>query len=1133
MDSNGKVSPIFFVEVFFEKKEESIVFTKESVSLEFNHYLLTKSHFNLEEINKIRLEIDEEQDFHIKLEKIKDLLSFDTTKSYSDLDQKPLIVNSSPQLINKAILYVGGKMGITQGLIDELEKLKKVSKQELKGTSISSLFWNSEKEKVPKENEILEIFQLNNSQEKAVVKAISNNISVITGPPGTGKSQVVLNIIANAVWNNKSVLFASKNNQAVDVVNTKLRSILSKNLVVRMGSSKHRKNATLQIHKLFQNKKSIKISKDYKSYTTSIRDRIQKIDDIRTKINYLSNLNDKIESIQEKIDNIRSQVPKNLQKKFKIQDYQFLASFNISNDIKECEINYYHSERAKINGKKCSNQLDDLRDKYIKPKKTFKLAKNDLSVKELDLNTAKIKISKINANLNETRQDLLNLEEKRKKITQNANFYYKFKKCNSNNIDELEIKKTISLLFNEKGKLKLILEKIFPNHYLKKRFNLLKSIINSLDLEIKEYIQENTEFSTKSIRNSLEILLNIKKLSLLTKEESLYKSELKNLEKNTNKIVKQYFDEQNNSKRSYISIIENLDHLIYLNKKLDCKKDIKKYKSELTTLQLQEKEIYNSYHKNLTNQVKKYFDSKIENGFMTQKFLPFLVNQKNAILLQNKINAIETTLLDNPSIYNLQIEIYNLKEDKIKYSRKVFEAVWINRLKNTTPSEENHISRYFDASEKLEKYIEDYSLWKRLKEEQESEIQALLPFLPVWIVTNLSAKNSLPLKEKLFDLLVIDEASQCDIASAIPLLFRSKQVVIIGDPKQLKHISILKGTEDKKIASKNEISELYLDYAYSKNSIYDITERVIKDKNEIPILLNQHYRSHKDIISFSNKHFYEDKLNIMTDHSQLLPNKIHVNGIKWVDIRGKTIQNKSPYNKEEAFEIINILIEYSKLKNKKFSIGIVTLFRAQMELISDLIKKTKELKDLDITVGTTHRFQGDEKDIILFSPAISIGIKESTLNWVHTTTQLLNVAITRAKSVFIVVGDKKKCKEAGGLLKYLTEHSDNNQESNMNFDSTIEEKLYNKLTMEGIKVIPQFSTKVKDKKLYCLDFALFVNNNKYDLEIDGDKAHSQKIESDLLRDIHLRMDGWKVRRYQASEINNNLDKVVEGIKRLC
>ena len=62
---------------------------------------------------------------------------------------------------------------------------------------------------------------------------------------------------------------------------------------------------------------------------------------------------------------------------------------------------------------------------------------------------------------------------------------------------------------------------------------------------------------------------------------------------------------------------------------------------------------------------------------------------------------------------------------------------------------------------------------------------------------------------------------------------------------------------------------------------------------------------------------------------------------------------------------------------------------------------------------------------------------------------------------------------------------------------------------------------------------MFINDNKYDIEIDGDKAHSQKIESDILRDIHLRIDGWKVRRYQASEINNDIKRVVEEIKRLC
>ena len=382
-------------------------------------------------------------------------------------------------------------------------------------------------------------------------------------------------------------------------------------------------------------------------------------------------------------------------------------------------------------------------------------------------------------------------------------------------------------------------------------------------------------------------------------------------------------------------------------------------------------------------------------------------------------------------------------------------------------------------------------------------------------------------------MLVIDEASQCDIASALPLFYRAKQVVIIGDPKQLKHISLLRETEDKKVASENKIFELYLDYAYSKNSLYDIAERIIKSKNKSPILLNQHYRSYRDIINFSNEYFYDKKLNIMTDESKLMPDSFHPRGIKWVDVRGKTSQTKSPYNKDEAIETIKILKSFKKSNLKKISFGIVTLFRAHMELIADMINKTKELKNMDITVGTTHRFQGDEKDIIIFSPAISQGVKQTTLNWIHTTTQLLNVAITRARSVLFIVADKKKCYDTGGLLKSLVEYTDSKKQLDINFYSPFEEELFKKLTIARIKLLPQYETKIRGKKPYRLDFALFINDSKYDIEVDGDKAHSQKIESDILRDIHLRIDGWKVRRFQANKIHNNIDKVVEEIKRLC
>ena len=140
MDSNGNVSPVFFVEIFFEEKDDSIIFTKESVVPEFNHYILTKHDYNVEEINKIRLEIEEESDFSIKLQKITELLNLDKKTITSELDQKPLVVRPSSQLINKVILYFGGRMGFTRGLVDELQKLKKFSQYQLESTSLGILF---------------------------------------------------------------------------------------------------------------------------------------------------------------------------------------------------------------------------------------------------------------------------------------------------------------------------------------------------------------------------------------------------------------------------------------------------------------------------------------------------------------------------------------------------------------------------------------------------------------------------------------------------------------------------------------------------------------------------------------------------------------------------------------------------------------------------------------------------------------------------------------------------------------------------------------------------------------------------------------------------------------------------------
>jgi len=160
-----------------------------------------------------------------------------------------------------------------------------------------------------------------------------------------------------------------------------------------------------------------------------------------------------------------------------------------------------------------------------------------------------------------------------------------------------------------------------------------------------------------------------------------------------------------------------------------------------------------------------------------------------------------------------------------------------------------------------------------------------LKILPVWTVTNLAVRNGLPLKEKYFDLIVIDEASQCDLPSAIPLFYRGKNVCIIGDPLQLKHIPGISPKEDSIIASLCGIQKI--GGRYTKYSLFDMCEKISNKSGNIVPFLEEHYRSHKDIMNYCNMDFYlpilrKEMIN-KTDESKLI---FEHKGIFWIDVKG-------------------------------------------------------------------------------------------------------------------------------------------------------------------------------------------------------------------------------------------------------
>lgn len=261
-----------------------------------------------------------------------------------------------------------------------------------------------------------------------------------------------------------------------------------------------------------------------------------------------------------------------------------------------------------------------------------------------------------------------------------------------------------------------------------------------------------------------------------------------------------------------------------------------------------------------------------------------------------------------------------------------------------------------------------------------------------------------------FDLILIDEASMATIPqlvvlsqalnnekcksidyefdaelndaqnSAVSNALQSK-FVCIGDPRQLQPIA---NTH----AMKQSIFSLY--------NVEDIFEGV-KVKNTV--LLDINYRNHPDIANLSSKLFYGGLLK--SAKSDKGNSSIYIRKSK-----SKMVSNGGSFINYGNMKIIIDQVEKALEKGRR-DIGIITPFRKQAELINDELQATRSLySDADIKVGTIHSFQGQEKEIIIYDLTFSPIDKESSIPLIYQNARnLLNVAMTRAKDYFIVVGD--------------------------------------------------------------------------------------------------------------------------------
>ena len=318
------------------------------------------------------------------------------------------------------------------------------------------------------------------------------------------------------------------------------------------------------------------------------------------------------------------------------------------------------------------------------------------------------------------------------------------------------------------------------------------------------------------------------------------------------------------------------------------------------------------------------------------------------------------------------------------------------------------------------------ALSHRYASDQEKALQAvdptqLLKIFPVWITTTDDLHRVLPLKRNLFDLAIMDEATQCDLPSILPVLQRAKRALVTGDPKQLRHISFLPENRHDQLADFHQLRPRERElFHYRKISAID---RALNETmgTKSCVLLNEHFRSLPDLIRFSNERFYNGDLHLMREPEIFRHDR---EALRFLSVEGK--RRGKGVNAKEIKKAIDLLRQFAR-QEVNFSVGFLSPFRAQVDAFTRALRKQLKPNELSILLkrnrliaGTGHSFQGDERDGMIISFGVTHDCAPGVRRFVERE-DVFNVAVTRAKNWMVVCHslDPSKLPSRSMLRDYL------------------------------------------------------------------------------------------------------------------
>lgn len=370
------------------------------------------------------------------------------------------------------------------------------------------------------------------------------------------------------------------------------------------------------------------------------------------------------------------------------------------------------------------------------------------------------------------------------------------------------------------------------------------------------------------------------------------------------------------------------------------------------------------------------------------------------VLIETAIDENEQLRMFNGLKFRQKIEKY--KRDTAKFQELSKEELY-SKLASRVPATSASIAEGSEISI-LKRNIANGGRGNSIRSIIDN-IPTLLPRLcPCMLMSPISVAQYIDLNAEKFDLVIFDEASQMPTCEAVGAIARGKAVIVVGDSKQMPPTSFF---------SSNQVDEEEADI--------DDMESILDDCITLSLCehqLNWHYRSkHESLIAFSNSQYYDNNLLTFPSIDD------HVAKVTLVPVNGVYDKGRTRSNPDESKAIVSEIIRrLSDAELHKYSIGVVAFSKVQGDLIEDdlleALDKNPQLKEIamngkePIFVKNLENVQGDERDVILFS--IGYGADKNgkvSMNFGPLNNaggeRRLNVAVSRARYEMMVFSTLK------------------------------------------------------------------------------------------------------------------------------